>query len=221
MAQDPAFLFYYQDFLIGTEFMSAEETGLYIRILCHMADKGKLSLRHIQSICKGYAFTENIKEKFLVDKEGFFFNKRLRHEVEKRRLYAESRRKNAKAYAKHMENENENINNNNVNITNDTNHDKNNDITDHDRWVGNHFTEFWQAYPKRVGESMALMTFRATVKTDKDFQDLMTALKNYLSSDEVKKGFIMKGSTWIEDWRGWLDNGVKYQKEIDKYKVVR
>ena len=219
MAQDPAFLFYYQDFLIGTEFMSAEETGLYIRILCHMADKGKLSLRHIQSICKGYAFTDNVKEKFLVDKDGFFFNKRLRHEVEKRRLYAESRRKNAKAYAKHMENENENINNSNVNINNDS--DKDNVISDQDKWVGKYFAQFWSTYPKRIGESLALITFRATIKTDKDFDDLKTALKNYLASDEVKKGFIMKGSTWMEDWRGWLDMAQKPQTELDKYKVAK
>ena len=108
MAKDPAFLFYHHDFLIGTEFMSAEETGLYIRILCHLADKGRLSLEHMQSICKGYAFSTNLKNKFLQDSDGLFYNERLRKEVEKRQLYSESRRKNAKAYAEHMGNRNEN-----------------------------------------------------------------------------------------------------------------
>src|SRR3989339_2180337 len=113
MAKDPAFLFYYQDFLVGTEFMTPEEVGIYIRILCHMADKGCLSEQHIKSICRGYAFTDSIKEKFKINEKGHYFNERLCNEVEKRKNYTESRRKNAstcKAYAKHMENENINEN---------------------------------------------------------------------------------------------------------------
>lgn len=109
MAKDPAFLFYYQDFLVGTEFMTIEETGIYIKMLCHLADKGRLSKQHMQSICKAYEFTELLQSKFKIDEEGYFYNERLREEVEKRRKYAESRRNNAKgekAYAKHMENEN-------------------------------------------------------------------------------------------------------------------
>jgi len=108
MGKDPAFLFYYQDFLVGCEFLTAEETGLYIRIICHLADKWSLSEKHMLSICKGYVFTDNLKEKFSLDQNGNYYQKRLREEVEKRRLYSESRRNNAKAYAKHMENENEN-----------------------------------------------------------------------------------------------------------------
>lgn len=115
MAKDPAFLFYYQDFLVGTEFMTNEEVGVYIRILCHMADKGSLSEKLLLSICRGYAFTEVLQSKFLRDEQDNFYNKRLLEETEKRRKFAESRRNNAKsvkAYAKHMENENinENIN---------------------------------------------------------------------------------------------------------------
>ena len=109
MAKDPAFLFYYQDFLVGTEFMTAEEVGCYIRILCHLADKGRLSLKHMQSICKGYAFTDDLKSKFLTDKDGLFYHGRLSFEVQKRKDYTQSRRDNAKAYAKHMEDENENV----------------------------------------------------------------------------------------------------------------
>jgi hypothetical protein len=66
------------------------------------------------------------------------------------------------------------------------------------------FNAFWDKYPKQVGMSLALMTYRATVKTKEDFDNLMAALNNYLKSDEVKKGFIKNGSNWIEDWRGWI-----------------
>lgn len=111
MAKDPAFLFYYQDFLVGTEFMTNEEIGIYIKILCHQADKGRLSQKHMLSICKAYGFSDSLQSKFMIDENGFYYNERLEQEVQKRRKYTESRRNNAKsekAYAKHMENENEN-----------------------------------------------------------------------------------------------------------------
>jgi hypothetical protein len=66
------------------------------------------------------------------------------------------------------------------------------------------FDDFWKEYPKKVGMSMAIQTYLATVKTDKDHEDLMSALVNYKSSEEFKKGFIKNGSNWIEDWRGWV-----------------
>jgi uncharacterized protein YdaU (DUF1376 family) len=87
------------------------------------------------------------------------------------------------------------------------------EIDREDEIRGIRFMEFWSLYPKPVGMGMAQMTFRATIKTDKDFEDLKTALKNYLASEEVKKGMIKNGSNWIEDWRGWLVIG---QKKIAK-----
>ena len=50
-----------------------------------------------------------------------------------------------------------------------------------------------------------------------DFIKIKTALKNYLESDRVKKGFIQNGSTWFNDWQGWLE--VKTQSILDKYEV--
>lgn len=120
MAKDPAVLFYYQDFLVGTEFMDDENIGKYIRLLCHQADKGKLSKEHMQSVCKTSDIPKCILEKFLVDESGMYYNKRMQEEKEKRQKYTESRRNNAskiKAYASHMENININENKkNNKNI---------------------------------------------------------------------------------------------------------
>jgi uncharacterized protein YdaU (DUF1376 family) len=115
MAKDPAFLFYYQDFLVGTEFMTNEEVGVYIRILAHQADKGHLTEKQVLSICRGYAFTDTLKSKFIKDTIGNYYNVRLDEEMQKRRNFSESRRNNAlgkKAYAEHMEDENENRNEN-------------------------------------------------------------------------------------------------------------
>jgi uncharacterized protein YdaU (DUF1376 family) len=116
MAKDPAFLFYFRDFLVGTEFMSPEEVGHYIRILCHMADKGRLTLKHMQSICKAYGPAHELHNHFKTDENELFYNERLESELEKRRNYTQSRRENAshahKAYAQHMGNANANGNTN-------------------------------------------------------------------------------------------------------------
>jgi hypothetical protein len=121
MAKDPAFLFYYQDFLVGTQFMSNEEVGAYIKVLCHMADKGKLECRWIKMLCGNDEIYRGIIDKFEHNGHGIYRHKRLQEEVEKRRKYSESRRLNrtkpqtkkdiiCESYDEHMENENENEN---------------------------------------------------------------------------------------------------------------
>jgi uncharacterized protein YdaU (DUF1376 family) len=117
MAKDPAVLLYTSDFLSGTYTMSDEQVGKYIRLLCYQHQKGKLTDKDMQSICRGY--DEDVYSKFdFID--GYYVNKRMYEEAEKRSKFTESRRKNASAkhmpnhMDKHMENEieNENINEN-------------------------------------------------------------------------------------------------------------
>lgn len=119
MAKDPAFLFYYQDFLVGTSDFTNEQVGAYIRCLCIQAAKGGISEDHMIKICESQANHEIIKKKFVwYPEERCFRNDRLSEEMEKRRKYSESRSKNKKgkhhikntsfSYDPHMENENEN-----------------------------------------------------------------------------------------------------------------
>ena len=116
--KDPAVLFYFQDFLVGTEFMTDDEIGKYIRILCHQADKGGLSELQLKRICRTDTLPEAIMEKLKVDEEGNYYQNRMRAEREKRISYSESRRKNrvkkddniCESYDIHMENEDININ---------------------------------------------------------------------------------------------------------------
>jgi hypothetical protein len=115
--KDPAVLFYFQDFLVGTDLMSADEVGKYIRILCHQADKGALTLPQLKRICEGNV-PEAVMDKLRIDEEGKYYQDRMRTEREKRISYSESRRQNrikkedniCKTYDIHMENENININ---------------------------------------------------------------------------------------------------------------
>lgn len=119
--KDPAVLFYTQDFLTGTLLMSDEQKGKYITLLCLQHQNGKLSERDMLKICG--AFDEDIWNKF-IEQEGYFYNRRMLLETEKRNNYTESRRNNLSKKSKHMdehmeqhmnshmenENENEDIN---------------------------------------------------------------------------------------------------------------
>ena len=117
MAKDPAFLFYSSDFLTGTMFMSNEDIGIYIKLLCVQHQKGVIYQKDMSKICIGHT---EVMQKFQVDEKGNFFNARLREEIEKRLKYSESRRNNrnskkdmnniSNTYVSHMENENENEN---------------------------------------------------------------------------------------------------------------
>jgi len=119
MSKDPAFLFYSSDFLTGTMFLTNEQIGIFIRLLCVQHQKGRLREKDMLKICKTY--DEDVFEMFTKDDENLFYNERLEAEVNKRKAYSESRRKNRKnkttplkntslTYVKHMENENENEN---------------------------------------------------------------------------------------------------------------
>jgi hypothetical protein len=108
MSKDPAFLFYTQDFYTGTVFMTDEQVGKYIRLLCLQHQTGHLEEKHMLNICKTYDV--DIFSKFIRDDKGLYYNERLENEINRRLNYCESRRKNKlseKTYVKHMETETE------------------------------------------------------------------------------------------------------------------
>jgi len=92
MAKDPAVLFYTQDFLVGTMTMSYEQKGKYITLLCLQHQKGKLTLKELQSILNEEDV--DVAEKFIKESDGFYYNQKLKFESERRKNYSESRRKN-------------------------------------------------------------------------------------------------------------------------------
>lgn len=97
--KDPAMLLYTADFLIGTMLMSFEEKGKYITLLCMQQQKGHLSEEEIVKIIGD--FPPAIKDKFIVDDNGKYYNERAEIEIIKRKKYSESRQKN-RTYENHM-----------------------------------------------------------------------------------------------------------------------
>jgi len=115
MAKDPAFLFYTGDFSTGTQFFTDEQLGKYLRLLMAQHQHGHLTENQVLFICKSY--DDAIFSKLVKDSEGLFFNERLEIEVNKRKAFSESRRKNkegktkepeiiSKSYDNHMEDRN-------------------------------------------------------------------------------------------------------------------
>ena len=92
MAKDPAVLFYTQDFLVGTMTMNYEQKGKYITLLCLQHQKGKLTLKDLQTILNEEDI--DVAEKFIKESDGFYYNQKLKFESERRKNYSESRRKN-------------------------------------------------------------------------------------------------------------------------------
>jgi len=73
----------------------------------------------------------------------------------------------------------------------------------------------WSKYPKKeIGKVKAFGYFNTTVKTDENKINFHKALKNYLASDRVKKGFVKDGHNWFKEWKDWIN----YQEldEINK-----
>jgi len=77
------------------------------------------------------------------------------------------------------------------------------------------FDTIWKLYPKRIGKRQAKRRFTASVKNEEDFKKINIALKTYLSSKEVSRGFLQYGSTWFNKWEDYVD----YKEEkIDIFK---
>jgi len=161
--------------------MSADEVGKYIRILCHQADKGSLTLSQLKRICEG-SVPEAVMEKLKIDDEGKYYQERMRTEREKRMNYSESRRQNrvkkenniCKTYDSHMENENENINTL-----------KNKGVKG-GKEINISFDVFWDAYGKKVGNKK-LCIQRWNKLKDEERQTIIDTLPSFLKSISDKK----------------------------------
>lgn len=114
MAKDPAFLFYPNDWIGGTMGMTFEEKGAYMELLMLQFNRGHMT-KHMIGQAVGQIFGR-IEDKFLVDKDGLYYNERLDAEKEKRKAFTASRSNNRNGINQHskksghMSNHMENVN---------------------------------------------------------------------------------------------------------------
>ncbi len=101
--KDPAMLFYPSDFMMEISYMTNEEAGKYIRVLCNIFFHGRLSIDKIKRIC-GEEF-ETILDMLSRDDKGCYYHERMEYEMLKRQQFCESRSKNASAKSKKEDSE--------------------------------------------------------------------------------------------------------------------
>jgi|TARA_R110000851_G_scaffold167714_5_gene313467 hypothetical protein len=180
MSKDPAFLFYSSDFLTGTMFLSDEQTGRFIKLLCVQHQKGRLSEKHMLNICKTY--DKDVFEMFTKDDKGLFYNERLEFEHNKRKSYSESRRSNrtkkkkdviniSKTYDQHMENENRNENINAIEVE-----------------IYPTFSDFWNLYQKKGNKKLSKKRWdKLTYKIKEQIMDYVPAYVRSEPEEEFRK----------------------------------
>ena len=178
MAKDPAFLFYTGDFTTGTQFLSDEQVGKYIRLLMAQHQHGRLSEKQVIIICKIY--DNEIMSKFKKDDDGFFYNERLESEVSKRKAFSESRSNNkkgktkdlfmtSKSYDNHMEDENENKDENKDEIKKEVKKEKKKEEhSDFEILEQFPFEEFWNTYDKKNDRGACEKKFGKLTEKEKE-----------------------------------------------------
>jgi uncharacterized protein YdaU (DUF1376 family) len=192
MSKDPAFLFYPNDYLGGTMGMTFEEKGAYIELLMLQFNRGHMT-EHMIGHTVGQLW-KNIKDKFIQDPTGLWYNVRLDEEKSKRIAFTQSRRNNIKGINQHtlghMTSHMENVN---VNV----NKDKNINID---------FDFFWNDYDKKVGDKSRLKS-KWNKLSDKDRNDIMNYLPLYIEAVPDKQ-FRKNPETFLNN-KSWLDEIVK------------
>jgi hypothetical protein len=231
MSYDPAILFYTADFLVGTDYFTDDETGQYIRFLCHQHQHGHLSNEFIKRKFPDGLFDE-VKKKLKTDSDGNQYQPRMDEEIKKRKKFCESRRKNImNRYHKedkplknkkvntctcvgtsvlHMENENENENRNE---NNKTSLELDSRVKDKRLEL---FNMFWKMYPKKRDKGHAQKAWEKINSPVETLEKIKTALVWQNNSYDWKKEsgqYIPYPATYL--------NGMMWEDEKTKTKSRR
>ena len=210
MGKDPAFLLYTSDFLTGSMFMSNEEVGIYIRLLCAQHQHGGIIDKSSFNVIVGDH--EVVRRKFIEAEDGFF-NLRLMEEMKKRQFKSQNLAANAllrwdKAYksiakavpmqskrihgahARHKPIENEDRNENEVNFR-----DRVKSEERRGRVVSDTFkpTEAMIEWAKKSG-----------------VEDPRATTVQFIDHHKAR-GTVFKD--WEAAWRTWMRNDVKFSQQ--------
>lgn len=92
MAKNPAILWYPSDWDSGTKGMSFEEKGAYMELLMTQFSRGHMTTDMIGRLV-GRMWGQ-IKDKFILDDDGLWYNERMDEEILKRKKFVTSRYNN-------------------------------------------------------------------------------------------------------------------------------
>ena len=212
MSKDPAFLFYSSDFLTGTMFLSNEQVGKFIRLLCVQHQKGRLSEKHMLSICKAY--DSEIFEMFLKDEEGLFYNERLEIEINKRKSHSEKQRANVMKRWNKDTNVIPNKQNGNTVVIpledENENENENENVIKNKVEIYPTFEDFWELYDKKTGNK-SLIKPKFDKLPQKIKEKIIDYLPNYLDSTP-DKAYRKNPQTFLNN-KSWEDEIITKNNE--------
>lgn len=146
-------------------------------------------------------------------------NKRVKKNIEERRNKSEMARKSIEArWHKSISGNNLNTNELRTNYERNTiKESKVKEIKESKTQEGVWFEEIWNQYPKRLGKKEAFKHFKTSVLSEGDLASIKTALKHYMGSAAVARGFVQNGSTWFNNWRDWINPPPDFTPKIYGY----
>jgi len=214
MSKDPAFLFYPNDYIGGTMGMTFEEKGAYMELLMMQFNRGHMTT-HMIGQTVGQLWV-NIQVKFIQDKDGLWYNKRLEDEQTKRQKYTESRRNNVSGenqYTKkgkktrghmttHMEDEDEDVN---KDVIKDKKEKEISYPWDDERFI--QVWEFWKKYKKEQ--------HRFTYKNIGE-QGALSKLHE-LSAGKLETAMLIIKQSIQNGWKGFFD--IKADNKTKDYDI--
>jgi len=243
MKTSQSFPFYPTDFLMGTMFLSTEEVGAYIRLLCYQWQEGKIpenseNLKKISGISRKKL--ENVLKKFQryeENSEFFLVNDRLEVVRGEREQFIEIQRANGKKGGRPPKQKPEGLENPRVSqdITQTKpeltlpspspspsplippNPQGGGDDEKEKSQYPKAFEQFWEAYPKKKAKGAALIAWKKA-KDKPEIENLIEIIEENKESKEWKKEngqFIPYPATWINEKR-WLDE-LFVQAEISDF----
>jgi hypothetical protein len=230
MSKDPAVLFYADNFLSGTMFLSDTQVGRYIRALCAQQIHGHLTKEQLEGIIKN---DPEIIKKFDVDDQGLFFNARMDKEIAKRRKYSESRSKNRKSVPKpndiseEMEKDMSNHMCQHMETLN-TKYEFNSEFNSLGKYENPFFEKFKKAYPDKDSAIMPNVEswfYKKSLEPSFDFNKVIESATDYDAFCRIKYAgtypygnFIKRAENWLEkEWEwDWKERTRAAKIEADK-----
>jgi len=200
MGKDPAFLFYSQDFIVGVQTMNFEDRGKYITILAQMHQQGRLKEETIRFMVG--SVSDTLRLKFGIDKDGFWYNKRLEDEMEKRKAFVQSRIENGRKGGrpkkeKPLGKAKTNLPENEIKIKN-----KDKKETEYEILDPYPFSDFWDLYDKKAGKKEKVQ--KKWDKLPEKTRKLIMEYIPYYRKAEPNKKYRKNPETFLNN-DGWLD----------------
>lgn len=214
MSKDPSFLLYTGDFIVGTMFMSNEDVGIYIRLLCAQHQHGGMIPKDTFNTTVNSH--DKVRAKFTETEDGFY-NNRLMEEMIRRQKKSTNLSANA---FKRWEKDKQMQCKSNANAPTDVmpTEDENED-RDKDKNLKEIFDKFRKVYPGRKrGLDVEFDNLKKCCKKYKlKISDIIPLLEPAIETTKKNNNIKLKRNLFVAEWKHletWINKQCWTEEEI-------